>query len=83
MICSGVLLAFVGPWTRPAAVSQRAEWWWVVWPNLILIASVRGTAILYLRDGAACTFPVGTLLQMVYTEQHGRRCVESVARASE
>jgi hypothetical protein len=44
---------------------------------------IMGTAILYLRDGAACAFPVGTLLQVVYTEQHGRRCVESVARASE
>jgi hypothetical protein len=42
---------------------------------------VMGNAILYLRDGAACDFPVGTLLQVVYTEQDGRRHVESVTPA--
>ena len=44
---------------------------------------IMGATTLYLGDGAACTFPVGTLLQVVYTERDGRRCVESVARVSE
>jgi hypothetical protein len=43
---------------------------------------VMGNTILYLRDGAACTFPVGTLLQVVYTERDGRRCVDSVIQTT-
>jgi hypothetical protein len=44
---------------------------------------ILGATILYLRGGAPCTFPVGTLLQVIYTEWNGRRCVDSVERVSE
>jgi hypothetical protein len=31
-----------------------------------------GNTVLYLRDGVACTFPVGTLLQVVYNREKHR-----------
>ena len=32
----------------------------------------------FLRDGMKCSYPPGTPLQVVYTEQDGRREVESI-----
>ena len=44
---------------------------------------VLGNTILYLRDGAGCTYPVGTLLQVLYTERDGRRLVDSFEASRE
>jgi hypothetical protein len=43
---------------------------------------VIGSATLYLRDGASCTHVVRMTLGVVYTEQDGRRYMDSVAPLS-
>ena len=37
-----------------------------------------GSSTLYLREGVLCTHPVGTFLGVTYTEQDGRRLVDSL-----
>ena len=40
--------------------------------------TVLGGSILFLRDGAPCNYALGTPLEVVYTEQDGRRDVDKI-----
>jgi hypothetical protein len=44
---------------------------------------VVGSSTLYLREGAPCTYPVGTFIGVTYTDQDGRRHVDSLEPMSE
>ncbi len=39
---------------------------------------ILGGSILFLRDGATCDYALGTPLEVVYTEQDGRRDVDKI-----
>ena len=39
---------------------------------------VLGDRIVFLRDGMTCTYPPGTPLEVVYTEQDGRSCADKI-----
>jgi hypothetical protein len=43
-------------------------------PDRIVVSS----CTLFLRDGKRCTYPVGTPVEVVYTEVDGRRDVDSI-----
>ena len=42
---------------------------------------VVGDRTFFLRDGATCSYPAGTQLEVVYTELDGRRDVERITPA--
>ena len=46
-----------------------------VHPDRIVI----GESILFLRSGMRCSHPPGTRLQVIYTEQNGRREVDEIS----
>lgn len=39
---------------------------------------ILGGSILFLRDGATCNYPLGTPLEVAYTEQDGRKDVDTI-----
>jgi hypothetical protein len=46
-------------------------------PDRIIV----GERVLFLRDGMACTYRVGTSLEVVFTEQDGRSHAERITRS--
>jgi hypothetical protein len=47
------------------------------YPDRIVLAD----CVLFLRAGTACSYTVGTPIEVEYTEQNGRRTVERIAPA--
>lgn len=39
---------------------------------------ILGGSILFLRDGATCNYTLGTPLEVAYTEQDGRKDVDTI-----